>query len=176
MARLTRALFTALVWAAAAFALGLFALAAAPRLVGGKSYTVLSNSMKGSVEAGDQVIVLPRRAREIAVGEIVAFADPEGSGRLLQHRVQRVDRRGGRVAVITMGDANSGVERWSLPGTASVGRVVAVLPRAGYIFGPIGTPPLRGLLAALAWLAILALILTAIWRRPRGRQVEGAAR
>lgn len=162
--QIPKVVFTAAAWALVTVAVGLLALSVAPRLVGGKSFAVLSNSMRGSVETGDQVIVMPHRATEIQVGEIVAFSDPEGSGRLFQHRVQRVELRGGRIEVITMGDANSGWERWSLSASESIGRVVAVLPYAGYIFGPVGRPVIRGLLATISWLSILCLILLTIWR------------
>lgn len=165
------AVTTGLGWAFATVAVGILTFAAAPRLVGGTSYAVLSDSMRGSVGTGAQVIVMPRRMSDVGVGEIVAFTDPEGSGKLLQHRVQRVERRGRQIEVVTMGDANSGWERWSLPASESVGRVVAVLPFAGYVFGPIGRPHLRRLAAAAAWLAILVLVLASIWRRPR----EGAS-
>lgn len=155
-----------IVWTVVAASLTLSLALAVPRLIGGQSYAVLSNSMAGSIDTGDLVIVLPRRATEIAVGEIVAFKDPEGSGKVLQHRVQRISHKRGRVEVVTMGDANSGYERWHIAERSTVGRVETVIAKAGYLFGPITKPIVRGLIGAAAWIALLGLILLMIWRRP----------
>jgi len=154
------------VWAVLAAVVGLLLMMAAPKLVGGQGYAVLSNSMKGAVDTGDQVVVLPQAAREIRVGEIVAFDDPDGSGKLFQHRVQHLERIGSELEVTTKGDANTGDERWRVPVDGEVGRVVAVVPGAGYVLGRLGTPIGRGLLIALAALAALAVALTTIWQRP----------
>lgn len=162
-------------WACATALLTLLVAIAAPRLLGGQSYAVLSGSMAGSVETGDLVIVMPHRASEIEVGEIVAFADPEGSGRTLQHRVQRVSREAGQVEVVTMGDANTAYERWRVSERSSVGRVSLVVSKAGYVFGPIAKPIVRGLLTGTAWLALLGFCLLLIWRHPK-RAVSGAER
>lgn len=162
--------------ATAAALVALVTVVAAPRLVGGQSYSVLSNSMAPTVETGDLVIVTPRRVGEIEVGEIVAFADPDRSGRTLQHRVQRVRRQGSAIEVVTMGDANTGYERWRAPAEATVGRVAVVISKAGYVFGPISRPIIRQLVAATAWLALLGYCLVLIWRRPDVELRGGAVR
>lgn len=171
-----RSLARGVSWALIAAILTLLLAIAAPRLVGGQSYVVVSNSMADSVETGDLILVLPRRADEIEVGEIVAFTDPEESGRSLQHRVQRVSRVGSQIEVVTMGDANSGYERWRVPADASVGHVATVISRAGYVFGPIGKPIVRGVFNAVGWFCLLGLALGVIWRRSnlRGLAVVAA--
>lgn len=166
-AHFSRLLLAALAWAAGSGVLLLVAALLAPRLAGGGSYTVVSGSMRGTVETGDQVLVLPRPATGIDVGDIVAFADPEGSGRLYQHRVQRIERQGNEVEVVTMGDANTGFEVWRAPAGGTIDRVVTVLPMAGYLVGPITRPIVRAAIAAACWLALLAIVLSTLWRRPR---------
>lgn len=157
---------TVLAWAGLAALVTLLAVLTAPRLFGGQSYAVITNSMAGSVDAGDLVIVLPHKAEAIEVGEIVAFTDPEGSGRTFQHRVQRVSRKAGQIEVVTMGDANTGYERWRVGAGESVGRVAFVIAKAGYVFGPISNRAVARLLGAAAWLALLGLCLQMVWRRP----------
>lgn len=167
---------TAGIWAAIAVVACLLLVLAVPRLVGGHSYSVLSNSMHPVIETGDQVVALPRPVAAVAPGEIVVFNDPEGSGRLFQHRVQRTWRRGAEVEVVTMGDANSGFERWSLPADSSIEVVTTVLPRAGYIVGPFAGRPLRLVASGIAWLALLTTLLLMIWRRPAEHSLGAAAR
>lgn len=162
-------------WALASALLGLLVVMAGPRLLGGHSYTVLSNSMSPAIETGDQVIALPRPILGLSPGEIVVFADPEGSGRLFQHRVQRVWRRDGEVEVVTMGDANSGYERWSLPADARVEQVESVIPAVGFLIGRLGEERWRSLASGVAWLAFLTIFLVTIWRRPAGPGGEVAA-
>lgn len=159
----------ALGWAMVAALLACLVVLGGLRLLGGGVWAVVSNSMAGSVETGDLVLALPQRADRIEVGEIVVFADPEGSGRLFQHRVQRVERKGDEIEFLTMGDANSGYERWSVPREGSVGRVASVISGAGYIFGPITDPLTRGLAGAAAWTALLGYSLHLL----RAKPVEG---
>jgi len=116
---------------------------ALPKLFGGQSYSVLSNSMAPAVQAGDMVAVLPVKPDQIRVGEIIAFNDPDGTGKLFQHRVQSLTTGSGNlVQVVTKGDANNTVERWTASANGQVGRVVFVVPKVGFVFGRIfsGSP------------------------------------
>lgn len=166
-----RLLLTTSAWALATCLLLLLASLALPRLVGGGSFTVVTGSMRGSVEVGDQVIVLPRPASEVEVGEIVAFKDPEGTGRLLQHRVQAIKQQGRELEVVTMGDANTGYERWRVAKEGRIDKVMAVLPMVGYLIGPITKPIVRAALAAVSWATLLFIVLFALWRPPKAEVV-----
>lgn len=170
-AYLPRLLMTTVAWAVGSGTLLLVAALLAPRLAGGGSYTVVSGSMRGSVDVGDQVLVVPRPPTDIHAGDIVAFADPEGSGRLFQHRVQRIEGRGGEVEVVTMGDANTGYERWRAPAAGTIDQVVTVLPLAGYLVGPITRPIVRAAIAAISWSTLLVVVLLGLWRRPREPEI-----
>ena len=167
---------TASIWAIGSAVGCLLVSLAAPRLLGGHTYSVLTNSMAPAIETGDQVIALPRPATAIGAGQIVVFNDPEGSGRLFQHRVQRIRSSGRQIEVWTMGDANSGHERWRVSKAGTIEVVVARIPRAGYVIGPIGFPPVRAAISGIAWLALLLLLLFTIWRRPAERSIGAAAR
>ncbi len=159
---------TALLWAVTFFVAGMLVVVAAPRLLGGQSMAVLSGSMSPAVRTGDQVIVLPVRARDIKVGQIAVFSDPDRPGTLLNHRVQAIRPEGGRTGVVTMGDANSAPERWVVEGDGEIGRVVARIPGAGHLFGRLD--PRRVLLGLVALPALIlgASLLVSIWRAPEG--------
>jgi signal peptidase I len=150
--------------------LGLFGVVVAPALFGGRSLTVLSGSMEPALRVGDVVIdsrVLPA---EIRVGDIVTFSDPEGSGKLITHRVRRVRIANGTAHVVTKGDNTNTVERWDVPAGGSVGRVEYRVPALGFLVfwlhGPFG----RLGLIVLPALLLAAFELWRIWRphRPLG--------
>lgn len=96
-----------LVGAAVLVALGLAAaVALVPAVVGGTALTVLSPSMRETLEPGDVVVVRPRPADRIAVGDVITFLarDPMSSStRVVTHRVVEV-RPGPEFR--TRGDAN----------------------------------------------------------------------
>lgn len=163
----TRKILTAvLLWAAIAFVGGLLVVVALPRVVGGQSMAVLSDSMSPAVRTGDEVMVRPTDAAALKPGEIAVFNDPEGTGRLLQHRVQWVSVETDRVRVITRGDANTAAERWSVPAGSDVGRVVARVPKVGYLFGRMDSPWFFVFLVAIPSLLLAGSLLVSIWRSP----------
>ncbi len=118
-------------------AIALAVVLVAPKALGGQSLSVLSGSMAPHVNTGDMVMVVPQDANNIQVGQIVAFNDPNGSGRLYQHRVQSVREENGQMMVVTKGDANNTGESWQTPVDSEVGRVVLVVPYIGSIVGSI---------------------------------------
>jgi signal peptidase I len=162
-----RRLFAAVIlWAVIAFTAGLLVLVAAPRVIGGQSMAVLSDSMSPAIRTGDEVVVLPVDAAALKPGQIAVFNDPAGTGKVLQHRVQWVTTDVDRIRVITKGDANSKPERWSVPIGEDVGRVVATVPIAGYVFGRMDSPVLFVVLIAIPALLLAGSLLISIWRAP----------
>lgn len=160
----TRMAGVAVLWAAGTALVAMVLLLAAPRLVGGQSFAVLSDSMHGAVDTGDEVVVLPHAAAEIERGQIVAFDDPNGSGRLFQHRVLSVVPHGEALRVTTKGDANNVSETWQVDRDGEVGRVVAVVPKLGYVLDRIASPLGTRLLVVIPALALMLLALYWIWR------------
>ena len=138
----------------------------APKIVGGQSLSVLSGSMAPTVDTGDMVAIVPQKAEDIKIGQIVAFNDPNGSGDLYQHRVQYVGTSGNTIQVVTKGDANTAGERWQTTEGSTVGKVVLVAPKVGFLIGTLtGGKPIgiagRDVPLGTA-LIILALFLAAI--------------
>ncbi len=122
-----------------------------------------SDSMAPAIRTGDLLVAEDIPPREARVGDVISFHDPS-SGRLVTHRV--VERRlhpGERWAFVTRGDANTGVERWSVSASGTIGRVSARLPKAGYVVGWIAQPLFCVLLVGGGGLLLALLLARRIW-------------
>lgn len=153
-----------LTWAVGGFGLAVLLAAALPLALGGTSMVVRSGSMTPAIRTGDVVVVRPISPAEAAIGDIVTFKDPAGSGRLLVHRVRAISRSGDEVAVITKGDANSTQERWKVAADGTIGTVAYRVPALGFAVGWIGSPAGRIGLVILPALLLAAMFLMRIWR------------
>jgi signal peptidase I len=177
IARRTRVFAGALgvgaLWAGGGLVLGLLLASAAPLAIGDRSYVVRSGSMAPAIGSGDVLVTRPMDPLQARVGQIVTFKDPDGSGRLLTHRVRAVHWAGDQVNFVTQGDANTGQERWSVPVDGRIGRVLYRIPKLGYALvwaqGPVG----RIGLVVVPALLLAAFSLACIWspRRPDWRPV-----
>lgn len=145
---------------AAAVSASLALALVAPLAVGWCTFTVLSGSMEPTIAVGDAVVVKPIPAARAGVGDIITFADPGRPGRLLTHRVTGVRPQGPTLAFVTRGDANTGVERWSIDRRGSLGRVAYRVPKAGYLLAATRTR--EGRLGLLVVPALLLGVLTVI--------------
>ena len=164
--RAARAILAFVVSAAAGVAIGLMAIVTLPSLFGYQSLTVVSGSMQPTLGIGSVVIdevISPLDARP---GDIVTFQDPLHP-RQLTHRLQRMRVEGDTAYMVTLGDANDAPERWTVKTDGRIGRVVAHLPKVGYVRAALATRHARlGVMAAV--LALGAFLLIDMWR-PRRR-------
>jgi signal peptidase len=149
-----RGLLVMTLWASFGFGIVLATVVAAPGLVGRHSLAVLSGSMTPTLRVGDLVIDRQERAAGLRPGDIATFRDPDKPSRLLTHRVVRMRIRRGVAYVVTKGDANTGVERWSAPVDGSVGVVELRIPKLGYAVVYIG-----GRYGRFGMIALPALLL-----------------
>ncbi|SDQ72180.1 signal peptidase I [Quadrisphaera sp. DSM 44207] len=128
--------------------------------------TVLSGSMQPALGVGDLVLTQVVRTEQLRAGDVVTFRDPTAD-RYVTHRVQSVLHDGAVAQVVTRGDANAVGESWSVPAGGSVGRVVAHVPRAGYVVGALATPTGRLALTGTAGaLGLAAVVMIWLPRRP----------
>ncbi len=167
--RWLRRLTMAAVWTLLGTGAGIALAIAGPYVVGGRTFTVMSGSMEPVIHTGDVVVnqtISPRTAKP---GDIVTFPAPDGSGRLVTHRLRSVRLQGDRISAETKGDANNTVERWSVPAGGRIGRVVYRVPKLGYALASVRSPKGRLLLLVVAVLALAALALERIWR-PSGSE------
>jgi len=162
-----------LAWAVGGFGFGLLAAVGLPGLLGLRSLTVLSGSMRPTIGPGDVVVVERIDPRDARVGDVISFVDPEDPRRILTHRVRDLAVEGPSVAFVTKGDANTAPERWRVPVTGTIGRVVYRVPLVGYLLVWAGSRAGRLLLVVLPALALGAIELRRIWR-PRPGEVRGA--
>jgi signal peptidase len=152
---------------AAGLAVGLLLATGLSLATGYHTFSVLSGSMEPTIHTGDAVVDEPISPLEARVGDIVTFKDPSRGGELVTHRLRSVRPNGGTVTMITKGDANTAVERWTVPANGSIGRVAYRLPDAGRAIATI-----RGRFGRLLLIALPALLLglwelSRIWRPRR---------
>ena len=164
--RAARLCLTFVSWMALGLALGLIAIVTLPGVLGYQSLTVVSGSMEPTLGVGSVVIdevISPLDARP---GDIVTFKDPLRP-RQLTHRLQRMRVEGDTAYMVTLGDANDAPEHWTVQTDGHIGRVVAHLPKLGYVRAALGTRYARlGVLGAV--MAFGAFLLVDLWRPRRG--------
>ena len=163
---MTRHLVTFVCWALIGAGAAALLAVTAPYVLGGRSYTVMSGSMEPRIKTGDVVGEEKIAPAEMRSGDIVTFQDPETTGRMITHRVRSVREVAGVYSVVTKGDANTTLERWTIPADGHLGRVRYRVAHVGRLLvftrGPAGIL----MLVVLPALLLGALELRRIWARP----------
>ncbi len=147
-----------------------------PVLFGYQSLTMLSGSMGHAIPTGSVIIDETIKPLEARPGDVLTFADPERSERLLTHRLRSLQVKDELVHVATRGDANDTDEHWSIPLDGTVGRVAYSIPFVGYARAWVnqhtGRTALFVVLAVVAGYTLLEVWLpvplTQVVRRSRG--------
>ena len=173
MARHVRRIVRLVGWAALGALVGLALALAGPYVLGGRSFTVMSGSMEPTIHTGDVVVDETVSPRTVKPGDVVTFPAPDGSHRLITHRLRRARRDGARVDAETKGDANNTVERWQVPVNGHIGRVVYRVPKVGYALASVGSAKGRFVVLVAVILAFAGLALERIWRSSSGEQPQG---
>ena len=146
----------------AAGVLVLLALTASS-LLGYRALVVRSDSMAPALKTGDVILTRLQRPSAVEPGDVVTFADPSRSNRLITHRVIERTREGGEMSFVTQGDANTGEERWSIPTDGKVGSMVYRLPRLGVPIEGLFSPWVRLTILTIVAMMAAALALRRIW-------------
>ncbi len=149
----------------AGLAAGLLLAAGVSMALGYRTFSVLSGSMEPTIHTGDAVVDKPISPLEARVGDIVTFKDPSRGGQLVTHRLRSIRPEGNTFAMVTKGDANTAVERWTVPRNGSIGRVAYRLPQAGRVIVAVRGRYGRLLLIALPVLLLGGFQIARIWRR-----------
>lgn len=95
-------------------------------------------SMRPAYEPGDLVLVKGTDVRRLRKGDVIAFHPPERAQEryalpsTFVHRIAKIERRPTGPLFFTKGDANRGVDVFTLRESDVVGEVVARIPWAGY--------------------------------------------
>jgi signal peptidase len=151
----------------AAGLVGVLAVAGTLLATGDRVYVVRSGSMAPAIDTGDAVVVERIAPLDATPGQVVAFPDPDGSGRLLNHRVRSVRPDGDRVKFVTRGDANNVSEHWSVAADGTIGRVLFRVRKLGYVIFWLTTPTARLALWVVPSFLLCAFVLIRIWRPAR---------
>jgi signal peptidase len=171
----TRASLVLVVWVIGGFAIGLAVAAGGPVAFGMQSFAVLSGSMEPVLSTGDIVVEETVRPRDVRVGDIVTFNDPQQRGRRITHRVRSVHIERGRARFVTKGDANDSTETWATDANGRLGRVTYRIPLIGYGIARLNGPGAKLVLVMIPALLLAVLELVRIWRpKPRDPEVADA--
>lgn len=158
-------------WLLAGFTAALLLIVVGALLLGDRAVVVLSGSMEPAFSAGDVLIERGVEPRDVEVGQVVTFHEP-GTDRTLTHRVRKVEARGSKLIFTTKGDADNGLQRWSIDPGGELGQPLGRIPAIGRLVMLAKTP--LGLVA----IVLLPLLLLAGWeifRIWRPRQGDGLA-
>lgn len=98
-----------------------------PSYFGYKPLTVLTNSMKPEINAGDMIFIRDKKASAVKKGDIITFRLSDEN--LITHRVVSITDEG----YLTKGDNNNVKDDWVVTPDNMLGEVTAILPKAGYI-------------------------------------------
>lgn len=139
--------------------LGLLAVAAglAAVVFGARPVVITSGSMGPAIGTGDLVLTRSVSADDLRVGDVVTVSTSTRSR--VTHRVTALDDGADGTTVLTLkGDANEAPDAEVYP-VSTADRMVARIPRAGYVLMALRTPVGMVTLGALAT-ALLIFVLT----------------
>jgi len=98
-----------------------------------KALIVLSGSMTPLMLPGDIIVTKSVDPNELEVGDILAFRDPGGKpDTLITHRIIAL-KKGKELVFKTKGDANKEEDNFNVTASNAVGKLVFVVPFAGYL-------------------------------------------
>lgn len=136
-------------------------------LAGWRLQHVRTGSMEPTHPVGALVVSTPIDASEVEVGMPVTFRDPADEGRVVTHRVVRVERdEAGELGFVTQGDANVDPDAEVVPAANVQSRVRWSVPHLGAVLeqatGPWG----------VVLLAVVPVVLF-VWGEVRERRHRG---
>jgi signal peptidase len=138
-----------------------------PRLLPYRTFTVLSGSMEPAIPTGSMIFDREVDAADLAPGDVVTFHPPGHGGKLVSHRVVRVEKSKAGTFLVTRGDANGVADDWRIPAEGRGLKYEFHIPYLGYVVGGLLTPTGRLVALVLAALWLGGLALWTIWRPRR---------
>lgn len=165
MLRLARLLLTGVMPAAVLVMAG---LAVGPHLLGYRTLTMLTGSMRPTFPPGSVVVATPQPLSALRPGQVLVYRIPVDDHRVVSHRVVRVTRVAGGVRVVTRGDANASADPWTAQiDDPVVYRARFAVPHLGALIRALRSPLTLLLVARVLPAAVLAWFLIALWWPPR---------
>jgi len=122
-------------------------------------FTVMSQSMKPYMSAGDEILTDVVSAHDVRIGDVILFVNPENLEQTA-HRVTKsatVDNQS--YTITTKGDSNPAVDTPSLTfnTNAPIRRVIGVVPGVGYFLDAVSSTATKtvGSIALIGYLVYL---------------------
>lgn len=105
-------------------------------ILGYRAYTVLSDSMSDTFEAGDVVISKSVDPTTLEVGDIITFAsiDPDTYGEVFTHKIREITTYEGEPAFVTYGTTTDSDDSYPVPFTNVMGKYIGSVPSMGEFF------------------------------------------
>jgi signal peptidase I len=126
---------------ASAAAVIFLVLAVGPHLLGYRTLTMLSGSMRPSASPGDLLIVRPEPTAAVHAGQVLSFTAPLPGAPVVSHRVVSVERDQSGTVIRTQGDANMAEDPWRLRLSGDTAwHLVAVVPAGGRLVAALHRP------------------------------------
>lgn len=113
----------------------------------GQLFTVISGSMKPTIQVGGIIGIIPQAENSYQTGDIIAFRSNKG---VITHRIAEVlTKESESKQFITKGDANPVADPEPIPSKSVLGKVAFSLPYLGYLFAWLKTKVGFGVLILL---------------------------
>lgn len=122
-----------------------------PSVLGFKTMSVLTGSMRPVLYPGDMIIVKETNPESIKENDIITYR--KGLSTLVTHRVVEVVNRDGMLMFRTKGDANNTEDDSLVPSDNVIGSMVFKIPYGGYVSKFVRSP------VGFAFFVIIPLIL-----------------
>lgn len=117
-------------------------------IIGFRTYTVLSGSMKPKIKPGDVVVVSNKNKEKLKKNDIITFKEDED---VITHRIVDIKNN----EYITKGDNNNFIDHFVVPSENVIGKVLFHIPKIGYAIEFLSRP----LIAALGMVVLAILII-----------------
>jgi signal peptidase len=135
--------------------LALVALTQLAPWLGGTTFIVHGGSMEPSIHLGSLMLVTRVDPASVAVGDVVTVRTASS---IVTHRVVTIDHHDGTQWFTLKGDANEQPDGAPYVATDLIGRVLLVVPVAGYVLAMLGMPT-----GIASWASMLLAILLSVW-------------
>jgi signal peptidase len=146
---------------------GFLGLAVGPHVLGYRTVTMRTGSMRPVIAPGDVVVIRSEPVAALRPGQLLTFAAPVPGRPVLTHRVVTVEHQAAGTVVTTKGEANPGPDPWlARLDDTKAWHAVAIVPAVGWVIAALHRPLVHVISVWLvpAWLC--AEVLIGLWRVP----------
>jgi signal peptidase I len=122
-------------------------------------FTVMSESMKPYMAAGDEIVTDVVSAHDVQIGDVILFVNPENLEQIAHRVVKTSTTDNLHYVITTKGDANPAVDTPALTfnTNASIRRVITVVPKIGFVLDVVSSTATKtgGSIALIGYLIYL---------------------